>query len=73
MFKNSNIKFGVLTIVICGLVTFSQWSTKQQYNGFVKVNYTDAGMFIITGKKIYTVNELETDEPVKVASLKSIH
>lgn len=69
MFKNNNFKVIVLTGVLCGLIGFSNWSIKQQYKGYVKVNNTTSGMFIITDNKIYTVNELQTDEPIKVASM----
>ena len=66
--KNTNFKLVVLTSVLCALILLSNWSIKQQYKGWVKVNHTTSGMFIITDNKIYSVSELQTEE-LKVASM----
>lgn len=70
MFKSTNFKVVLLTIVLCSLIGISNWTVSNQYKGYVKVHNTTSGKFIITDNKIYSVSELQTDEePVKVASL----
>ena len=68
MFKTitNNVRIIVLTGVILALMSIPYLMVKDQYKGYVKVENTQSGMFIIMKGRIYTVSELQTEQSEKV-------
>jgi len=63
---SNNLRILVLTGVILTVMSIPYLHVKDSYKGFVKVEHTQSGMFIIMKGHIYTVSELQTEESEKV-------
>lgn len=62
----NNVRIIVLTAVMLALMTIPYLYVKDQYKGYVKVENTQSGKFIIMDHRIYTVSELVTEQSEKV-------
>ena len=59
--SNYIIWVSILVLTFCAGIAADQFYYTNYYFDYVKLNHTTSGIFIIQGKMIYTVTELETD------------